>query len=161
MHQARAQSKPPEWSRPDLVASAERIPQQVAVLFSFEHCGLKTLAAFVLGRSFLALKWFPSSRPFQFAHALFDSLAAKVLNQCDRDAVSRADVMQQEVAVRVNRPVLERVGMEAWSSPNMISDAEFAVMKPTAVVINVDAGRSLMRRRCSVRYRPIESKERG
>src|ERR1700687_295097 len=115
MHQARAQSKPPEWSRPDLVASAERIPQQVGVLFSFEHCGLKTLAAFVLGRSFLALKWFPNSRPFQFAHALFDSLTAKVLTQRDRDAVSRADVMQQEVAVRVNRPVLERVGMEAGS----------------------------------------------
>ena len=58
VHQARAQSQSPEGSRPDLVARAQGIPEQIGVLFSFEHCGLVALAAFVLDLSFWALRLF-------------------------------------------------------------------------------------------------------
>jgi hypothetical protein len=55
------------------------------VLFSFEHCGLVALAAFVLDLSYLALPRCCGARCFQFAHPLLDSLAPKVLNQRNRD----------------------------------------------------------------------------
>src|SRR5260370_16296057 len=112
VHQARTLSKSPEGRSPELVARGESISQQVSVLFSFENCSLVALAAFVLDLSFLALPCFCGARCFQFAHPLLDSLAAKVLNQRNRDSVSGANVSQQQVAVRATRPVLERVGMQ-------------------------------------------------
>src|SRR5260370_25353370 len=111
VHQARTQSKSPEGRSPELVARAESISQQISVLFSFENCSLVALAAFVLDLSFLALPCFCGAQCFQFAHPPLDSLTATVLNQCNRVSVSGANVVEQEVAVRVSRPVLERVGM--------------------------------------------------
>jgi hypothetical protein len=44
---------------------------------------------------------------------VLDSLAAEVLNQRNRDPVSRANVVKQKVAGRVNRPIFERIEMQS------------------------------------------------
>src|ERR1700730_6761716 len=79
---------------------------------ALEQHSLLALARFVLGLSSWALLCFCGARCFQFAHPFLDSLATKLFNQSNRDSVSRAHVAEQEIAVRVNRPVLERVGIE-------------------------------------------------
>lgn len=97
MHQARTHSEPPQGCSPEFVACAQSIAQQIGVLLSFEHRGLVALAAFVFC-FFWGMFFFRCTRSCWFTHPLFDSLAAEVLNQRNRGSVSRAHVVEQEVA---------------------------------------------------------------